>query len=94
MRLRMNEERAAAEEEAARDRPKPAERLGGLLEGSVVLSPALIAGLVANPGTEQMAQARADAGFAAAEFRRLARPAGESGRALHCARARPRAGGA
>ncbi len=72
MRLRMNEERAAAEEEAARDRPKPAERLNTLLEGSVVLSPALIAGLVANPGTEQMAQAAQMLASLPAEFRRLA----------------------
>jgi len=72
MRLRMNEERAAAEEEAARDRPKPAERLRGLLEGSIVLSPAIVAALVANPGTEQVAQAAQMLASLPPDFRRLA----------------------
>jgi Zn-dependent protease with chaperone function len=72
MRLRMNEERAAAEEEAARDKPKPAERLGGLLEGSIVLSPAIVAALVANPGTEQVAQAAQMLASLPADFRRHA----------------------
>jgi Zn-dependent protease with chaperone function len=72
MRLRMNEERAAAEEEAARQQPKPVERFGSLLEGAVMLSPALIAGLVANPGTEQVTQAGQMLASLAADFRRLA----------------------
>ncbi|MDP9198527.1 MAG: M48 family metallopeptidase [Pseudomonadota bacterium] len=72
MRLRMNEERASAEAEAVRDKPKPAERLGGLLEGSIVLSPAIVAALVANPGTEQVAQAAQMLASLPLDFRRHA----------------------
>ncbi|MGQ0428844.1 MAG: M48 family metallopeptidase [Gammaproteobacteria bacterium] len=57
MRQRMNEERAAAigGNEA---RPGPAAKLGGLLEGALVLAPATVAALVANPGTEHVLQAQ------------------------------------
>ena len=72
MRHKMNAERAASEEEAARHQPKAAERLGGLLEGAVVLSPAVIAGLVANPGTADVTQAAQMLASLPPEFRRLA----------------------
>ncbi len=71
MRLRMNQERQMAEEEAARVQPKPAERLGTLLEGAVVLAPAAVAGLVANPGTQHVQQAGLLLASLPAEFRRL-----------------------
>jgi len=57
-RKRMNEERAANEEETARTRPSAAVRLGGLLEGAIVLAPVAVAELVANPGTEHVLQAQ------------------------------------
>ena len=72
MRLKMNAERQAAEEEAARRQPKAAERLGGLLEGAVVLSPAVIAALVANPGMADVAQAGQMLASLPDDFRRLA----------------------
>ena len=72
MRLKMNAERAAAEEEAARLQPPAAERLGGLLEGAVVLSPAVVAGLVANPGTADVTQAAQMLASLPPGFRRLA----------------------
>ncbi len=58
VRRRMGEARAMAEEEAARDAPAAARR-GGLLEGAVVLAPAAVAVLVANPGTEHVLKAQA-----------------------------------
>jgi len=56
MRRRMNEERLQAQEEAARNQPAAAERLSGMLEGAMVLAPAAVAQLVANPGTEHVLQ--------------------------------------
>ena len=94
MRHKMNAERAASEEEAARQQPKAAERLGGLLEGAVVLSPAVVAGLVANPGTADVTQAAQMLASLPPEFRRLAMQPEKAARALHRARARPFAGGA
>jgi len=58
VRRRLGEQRAMAEEEAARAAPAAARR-GGLLDGAVVLAPAAVAGLVANPGTEHVLQAHA-----------------------------------
>jgi len=58
VRRRLGEERVMAEEEAARVAPA-AGRRGGLLEGAVVLAPAAVAGLVANPGTEHVLRAQA-----------------------------------
>jgi Zn-dependent protease with chaperone function len=58
VRRRLGEERAMAEEEAARAAPAAARR-GGLLEGAIVLAPAAVAELVANPGTEHVLQAQA-----------------------------------
>jgi Zn-dependent protease with chaperone function len=57
MRRRMNEQRAMAEEEAARAAPAGAPRRPTALEGAVVLAPAAVAALVANPGTEHVQQA-------------------------------------
>jgi Zn-dependent protease with chaperone function len=57
VRRRLGEARARAEEEATRD--APAARRGGLLEGAVVLAPAAVLELVANPGTEHVLQAQA-----------------------------------
>jgi len=57
VRRRLGEAQARAEEEAARD--APAARRGGLLEGAVVLAPAAVLELVANPGTEHVLQAQA-----------------------------------
>jgi len=56
MRQRMNQERLQAQEEAARSQPPAADRLGGLLQGAIVLAPAMVADLVANPGTEHVLQ--------------------------------------
>ena len=56
MRRHMNEERQQAQEEAARSQPAAAERLSGMLEGAIVLAPAAVAQLVANPGTEHVLQ--------------------------------------
>ncbi len=50
-RRRMNEERALAAEETEQTRPSAAVRMGNLLEGALVLAPAAVAELVANPGT-------------------------------------------
>ncbi|MGE0031592.1 MAG: M48 family metallopeptidase [Steroidobacteraceae bacterium] len=56
MRRRMNDERLQAQEEAARNQPAAAARLSGMLEGAMVLAPAAVAQLVANPGTEHVLQ--------------------------------------
>jgi len=56
MRQRMNQERQQAQEEAARSQPAAAERLSGMLDGAIVLAPAAVAQLVANPGTEHVLQ--------------------------------------
>ena len=94
VRRRMNEERAMTEEEEVRSRPSAAARMGGLLEGAVVLAPAAVAGLVANPGTGHVLQAQADARIAARLIpARGARPAAGNG-ALPRARDRHGAGSA
>ena len=58
VRRRLGEARAMAEEEAAREAPAAARR-GGLLEGAVILAPAAVLELVANPGTEHVLTAHA-----------------------------------
>ncbi|MGH8251266.1 MAG: M48 family metallopeptidase [Steroidobacteraceae bacterium] len=58
MRQKMNEERQRAEQEAARDQPPAAKRLGDLLQGAIVLAPAMVAQLVGNPGTSHVQQAQ------------------------------------
>jgi Zn-dependent protease with chaperone function len=58
MRIRMNEERALATEEAQRAQPEAVERLQGMLQGTLVLAPELVAHLVANPGTSHVLRAR------------------------------------
>jgi len=58
MRIRMNEERALASEEAQRAQPQAAERLQGMLRGAMVLAPEMVTQLVANPGTAHMLRAR------------------------------------
>jgi hypothetical protein len=72
-RHRMNEERASTEEEAARTVPSAAMRMGGLLEGAVVLAPAAVAALVANPGTEHVLKAQDMLESLPASFQRSAR---------------------
>ena len=72
VRRRMNEERAMMEEEEVRNRPSAAARMGGLLEGAVVLAPAAVAGLVANPGTGHVQQAQAMLESLPGSFRRAA----------------------
>jgi len=58
MRIRMNEERALAAEEASQPQANAAGRLPGMLQGTMVLVPEIVAQLVANPGTEHMTRAR------------------------------------
>jgi len=72
VRRRLNEERAMVEEEARKD-PSAAARMGGLLEGTIVLAPAAVAGLVANPGTGHMVQAQQMLESLPDSFRRAAR---------------------
>ena len=73
-RRRMNEERAMQEEdETARTSPAASVRLGGLLDGAVVLAPAAVAGLVAYPGTEHVVQAQEMLESLPASFQRAAR---------------------
>ncbi len=72
VRRRMAEARAAEQEEAARTGPGAA-RAGGLLQGAVVLAPAVVAGMVANPGTEHVLQAQVMLASLPASFRRAAR---------------------
>ncbi len=72
-RRRMNEERGSTEEEAARTVPNAAARMGGLLEAAVVLAPAAVAALVANPGTEHVLQAQDMLESLPASFQRAAR---------------------
>jgi Zn-dependent protease with chaperone function len=57
VRQRMNEERAEAIG-GAETKAGAAARLPGLLEGAIVLAPATVAGLVANPGTGHVLQAQ------------------------------------
>ena len=73
VRRRLNEERAMMEEEEVRSRPSAAARMGGLLEGAVVLAPVTVAGLVANPGTGHVLQAQAMLESLPDSFRRAAR---------------------
>ena len=73
VRRRMNEERAMMEEEEVRNRPSAATRMGGLLEGAVVLAPAAVAGLVANPGTGHVLQAQEVLASLPGSFQRAAR---------------------
>ena len=73
VRRRMNEERAMTEEEEVRNRPSAAARMGGLLEGAVVLAPAAVAGLVANPGTGHVLQAQEVLASLPGSFQRAAR---------------------
>ncbi|MGH8241907.1 MAG: M48 family metallopeptidase [Steroidobacteraceae bacterium] len=73
-RRRMSEERATAEEEGARaDAGTSVARRDRLLEGAIVLAPAAVAGLVANPGTEHVLQAQAVLASLPASFQRAAR---------------------
>ena len=71
VRRRLGEAQARAEEEAARD--APAARRGGLLEGAVVLAPAAVLELVANPGTEHVLQAQAELQSLPPSFQQAAR---------------------
>ena len=73
VRRRMNEDRAMTEEEEVRNRPSAATRMGGLLEGAVVLAPAAVAGLVANPGTGHVLQAQEVLASLPGSFQRAAR---------------------
>ena len=72
VRRRLNEERAMMEEEEVRSRPSAAARMGGLLEGAVVLAPVAVASLVANPGTGHVQQAQAMLESLPGSFRRAA----------------------
>ncbi|MBX3703707.1 MAG: M48 family metallopeptidase [Steroidobacteraceae bacterium] len=56
-RRRMNEERAE-QVGGAGTRAEAAAKMGGLLQGAIVLAPATVAGLVANPATEHVLQAQ------------------------------------
>ncbi len=58
MRIRINEERALTTEEASRPQPDAARRLEGLLQGAIVLAPAMVAQLVGNPGTAHVLRAQ------------------------------------
>jgi Zn-dependent protease with chaperone function len=58
MRIRMNEERALNTEEASRPQPEAAERLEGVLQGAIVLAPAMVSQLVGNPGTSHVQRAQ------------------------------------
>ncbi|MGH8136093.1 MAG: M48 family metalloprotease, partial [Steroidobacteraceae bacterium] len=57
MRIRMNQERALATEEAMKPEPDAGGRLEGLLKGAIVLAPTAVARMVANPGTAQVQRA-------------------------------------
>jgi Zn-dependent protease with chaperone function len=71
VRRRLGEERAMAEEEAARAAPAAARR-GGPFDGAIALAPAAVANLVANPGTEHVLQAQAVLASLPESFRRAA----------------------
>ena len=58
MRIRMNQERALNTEEASRPQPDAAERLEGVLQGAIVLAPAMVSQLVGNPGTSHVQRAQ------------------------------------
>ncbi len=72
-RRRMNEERALMEEETEQTRPSAAVRMGDLLECALVLAPAAVAELVANPGTEHVREAQELLESLPASFQRAAR---------------------
>ncbi len=57
MRIKMNQERAQSVTETAEPKPDAAGRLEGLLKGAIVLAPAMVAKLVANPGTTHVQRA-------------------------------------
>ena len=77
-RRRMNEERATAgEEDTARTSPA-ADRASQLLQGAVVLAPAAVAQLVANPGTDHMPQAQEVLASLPASFERAAHQPAQS----------------
>jgi len=72
VRKRMNEERAMAGEAADREaQAAPPPR--SPVEGAVALEPAIVAGLVANPGEEHVQQAQAMLASLPASFRQAAR---------------------
>ncbi|MBM4219362.1 MAG: M48 family metallopeptidase [Gammaproteobacteria bacterium] len=73
VRRRLAEARGAEQEEAAARTAAGAARAGGLLQGAVVLAPAAVAGLVANPGTEHVLQAHEVLASLPESFRRAAR---------------------
>ena len=77
VRRRMGDARAMAEEEAAQA-AQPAARRGGPFEGAIVLAPAAVAGLVANPGTEHVLKAQAMLESLPESFRRAARQPGQA----------------
>jgi hypothetical protein len=77
VRRRLGEARAMDEEETARTAAGAARR-GAPLEGAIVLAPAAIAGLVANPGTEHVLQAQEVLGSLPASFERAARQPGQA----------------
>ena len=77
VRRRLDQARTMAEEEAARE-AQPAARRGGPFEGAVVLAPAAVAGLVANPGTEHVLEAHAMLESLPESFRRAARQPGQA----------------
>ena len=58
MRIRMNQERALNTEEASRPQPDAAQRLGSVLQGAIVLAPAMVSQLVGNPGTSHVQRAQ------------------------------------
>jgi hypothetical protein len=58
MRIRINEERALTSEEASRPQPDAAGRLEDVLQGAIVLAPAMVAQLVGNPGTAHVLRAQ------------------------------------
>ena len=77
-RRRMNEERATAgEEDTARTSPA-ADRASQLLQGAVVLAPAAVAQLVANPGTDAVQQAQEVLASLPASFERAAHQPAQS----------------
>jgi Zn-dependent protease with chaperone function len=72
VRRRMSEAQTTAEEEG-RTASATAARRGGLLDSAIVLAPATVAGLVANPGTEHVLQANAVLASLPGSFGRAAR---------------------
>jgi hypothetical protein len=74
----MAERRAADEEGGARGAPRAAARGGRIFEGAIVLAPAAVAGLVANPGTEHVLQAQAVLASLPESFRRAASQPGKA----------------